>query len=64
MTTLSKAQARKLKGLVIWASTSSEHYSIKRIRPGATVAAAAARLHTVPSPRGCKAQSSFLTSLD
>jgi hypothetical protein len=44
--TLSKAAARQLKGRVIWASTSSEHYSIKGIRPGATVSAAAARLHT------------------
>jgi hypothetical protein len=44
--TLSKAAARQLKGRVIWASTSSERYSIKGIRPGATVSAAAARLHT------------------
>jgi Putative Ig domain len=44
--TLSKKLGRQLKGRVIWASTSSERYSIKGIRPGATVAAAAAKLHT------------------
>jgi Putative Ig domain len=44
--TLSKAQARKLNGRVIWASTSSEHYSINGIRPSATITAAAKELHT------------------
>lgn len=43
--TLSKAAARRLNGRVIWASTSSEHYSIEGIRPGATVPAAAQKLH-------------------
>ena len=37
---LSKAQAKKLKGRVIWASTDNARYAVNGIRAGATLAAA------------------------
>jgi hypothetical protein len=43
---LRDAQHRHLAGHVIWASTSSAYYAIDGIRPGATIAAAGAALHT------------------
>jgi dienelactone hydrolase len=43
--TLPKAERKHLLGHVIWASTSNEFYSVRGIRPGATLAAAAKALH-------------------
>jgi Pro-kumamolisin, activation domain len=37
---LPRSKANKLKGRVIWASTSSDYYSVHTIRPGASVATA------------------------
>ncbi|MHB8660019.1 MAG: alpha/beta hydrolase family protein [Solirubrobacteraceae bacterium] len=44
--TLSRRVRRHIRGRVVWASTSNRHYSLRGIRPGATLTAAAERLHT------------------
>jgi hypothetical protein len=45
---LSSAEHKALAGRVIWISTSSAHYAVDGIRPGATVAAAAKKLKLGP----------------
>jgi hypothetical protein len=42
--TLSPRERRQYAGRVIWISTSSAHYSVRGVRPGATVAAAGRKL--------------------
>ena len=42
--TLSPSEGAKVKGRVIWASTSNGYYDVHGVRPGATVAAAGKRL--------------------
>jgi hypothetical protein len=44
--TLSSKERKKATGRVVWASTSNAFYAIRGIRPGATLTAAAKKLHT------------------
>jgi len=48
--TLSKKEGKKLAGRVIWASTSNGFYTVKGIRPGATVPAAKKVLKKLAGP--------------
>ena len=43
---LAKHEQRKLKGTVVWSSTSNPYYSLDGVRPGDSITDAATRLHT------------------
>jgi predicted outer membrane repeat protein len=48
LNTLSPSDSAALKDRVIWVSTASEHYDVRGVRPGATIAAAGKRLKLEP----------------